>query len=166
MLITASLFAVYIVLGMLSAKLRSSGHDPPHPSFRHSWRALLSLGVRLRHYDDRHHRPADADRRSVQKNGVMLVDFAIERRWAAMSPRAAIEEAAILRFRPILMTTLAAVFVTMPIAVGVSAGFDCVAPWRRCRRQIARFATLDALHDASDVSLHGAVAQFDRPKCP
>ena len=47
----------------------------------------------------------------VKKNGIMMVDFALEaQRNQGMSPREAIHRAALLRFRPILMTTLAALF--------------------------------------------------------
>jgi multidrug efflux pump subunit AcrB len=126
-LIAAALFAVYIVLGML------------YESFVHPVTILLTLpsasvgalfflwlfgfeltmiaiigllmliGI-------------------VKKNGIMLVDFAVERVKAGMSPREAIEEAALLRFRPILMTTMAAVFVTLPIALGAGAGADLRQP--------------------------------------
>ncbi|MEF3366657.1 efflux RND transporter permease subunit [Methylocystis sp. 9N] len=65
----------------------------------------------------------------VKKNAIMMIDFAIERtRGGHMRPEEAIHEAAILRFRPILMTTMAAVFVTLPLAVGIGAGADLRQP--------------------------------------
>jgi hydrophobe/amphiphile efflux-1 (HAE1) family protein len=65
----------------------------------------------------------------VKKNAIMMVDFAIERvRLQHASPEKAIYDAAILRFRPIMMTTMAAVFVTLPIALGIGAGADLRQP--------------------------------------
>ena len=46
----------------------------------------------------------------VKKNAIMMIDFAIERRRVGLSAEAAIREAALLRFRPIMMTTFAAIF--------------------------------------------------------
>ncbi|HAO40225.1 MAG TPA: acriflavine resistance protein B, partial [Afipia sp.] len=58
----------------------------------------------------------------VKKNAIMMVDFAIERRSAGLSAEHAIREAALMRFRPIMMTTFAAIFGTLPIALGAGAG--------------------------------------------
>jgi HAE1 family hydrophobic/amphiphilic exporter-1 len=57
----------------------------------------------------------------VKKNGIMIVDFAIQRRQAGEDPVKAIHDASLDRFRPILMTTLAAVFGALPIALGFGA---------------------------------------------
>lgn len=57
----------------------------------------------------------------VKKNGIMIVDFAIQRRALGESPSQAIHDASLDRFRPILMTTLAAVFGALPIALGFGA---------------------------------------------
>ncbi|MCQ3942402.1 MAG: acriflavine resistance protein B, partial [Alphaproteobacteria bacterium] len=54
----------------------------------------------------------------VKKNAIMMIDFAIERRRVGLSAEAAIREAALLRFRPIMMTTFAAIFGALPIALG------------------------------------------------
>jgi multidrug efflux pump subunit AcrB len=128
LLITAALFAVYIVLGIL------------YESFVHPLTILLTLpsasfgalfflsvfgfdltmmaiigllmliGI-------------------VKKNAIMMIDFAIERlRVEHMPPEQAIHEAAVLRFRPIMMTTMSALFVTLPIAVGFGAGSDLRQP--------------------------------------
>ena len=64
----------------------------------------------------------------VKKNAIMMVDFAIERRRVGIGPEAAIREAALLRFRPIMMTTFAAIFGTLPIAIGTGAGAELRQP--------------------------------------
>jgi len=58
----------------------------------------------------------------VKKNAIMMVDFALEaQRTRGLLPRAAIFEACLLRFRPIMMTTFAALAGTLPIALGWGA---------------------------------------------
>jgi len=64
----------------------------------------------------------------VKKNAIMMIDFAIERRRVGLSAEAAIREAAMLRFRPIMMTTFAAIFGTLPIALGTGAGAELRQP--------------------------------------
>jgi HAE1 family hydrophobic/amphiphilic exporter-1 len=64
----------------------------------------------------------------VKKNAIMMIDFAIERRRHGMEPLEAIREAALLRFRPIMMTTLAAIFGSLPIALGAGAGSELRRP--------------------------------------
>ncbi|MGA8968024.1 MAG: efflux RND transporter permease subunit [Pseudolabrys sp.] len=64
----------------------------------------------------------------VKKNAIMMIDFAIERRRVGLSAEAAIREAAVLRFRPIMMTTFAAIFGTLPIALGTGAGAELRQP--------------------------------------
>ncbi len=64
----------------------------------------------------------------VKKNAIMMIDFAIERRRVGLSAEAAIREAASLRFRPIMMTTFAAIFGTLPIALGTGAGAELRQP--------------------------------------
>ena len=65
----------------------------------------------------------------VKKNAIMMIDFAIEaERDLGMSPRDAIVEAARVRFRPITMTTLAALMGTLPIAIGFGAGAESLQP--------------------------------------
>ncbi len=64
----------------------------------------------------------------VKKNAIMMIDFAIERRRVGLSAEAAIREAASLRFRPIMMTTFAAIFGTLPIAIGTGAGAELRQP--------------------------------------
>lgn len=65
----------------------------------------------------------------VKKNGIMMVDFALQmQRERDMSPRDAILEACLVRFRPIMMTTMAAIFATLPIAMGLGAGAETRRP--------------------------------------
>jgi HAE1 family hydrophobic/amphiphilic exporter-1 len=65
----------------------------------------------------------------VKKNAIMMIDFAIEaERTEGMTPAAAIVEAARVRFRPIMMTTMAALMGTLPIAVGYGAGAESRQP--------------------------------------
>jgi HAE1 family hydrophobic/amphiphilic exporter-1 len=64
----------------------------------------------------------------VKKNGIMMVDFAIEAQRAGRSPRDAIEEACLVRFRPIMMTTMAALVGTIPVALGWGAGAESRRP--------------------------------------
>ncbi len=58
----------------------------------------------------------------VKKNGILVVDFALQQMDAGKSPQEAVEEACIERFRPIIMTTLAAVMGAIPLAIGWGAG--------------------------------------------
>ena len=65
----------------------------------------------------------------VKKNAIMMIDFALQaERIAGKSPREAIHEACLLRFRPIMMTTFAALFGAMPIALGHGAGSELRRP--------------------------------------
>jgi len=64
----------------------------------------------------------------VKKNAIMMIDFAIERRRVGIGAEAAIREACVLRFRPIMMTTFAAIFGALPIALGTGAGAELRQP--------------------------------------
>ncbi len=65
----------------------------------------------------------------VKKNAIMMIDFALDaQRNQGMTPTMAIREACILRFRPILMTTLAALMGALPIALGLGAGAELRQP--------------------------------------
>ena len=65
----------------------------------------------------------------VKKNGIMMVDFAVEaQRVHNKTPREAIHEACLVRFRPIMMTTMAALVGTLPIALGLGAGAESRRP--------------------------------------
>jgi HAE1 family hydrophobic/amphiphilic exporter-1 len=65
----------------------------------------------------------------VKKNAIMMVDFAIDtQRNHGETPERAIHQACLLRFRPIMMTTMAAIMGTLPIALGLGAGAELRAP--------------------------------------
>jgi len=65
----------------------------------------------------------------VKKNAIMMIDFALSReRGENVPPETAIFEAAIIRFRPIMMTTMAALMGTLPIAIGLGAGGETRRP--------------------------------------
>lgn len=65
----------------------------------------------------------------VKKNAIMMIDFALEaQRNEGMSPLAAIHRGCLVRFRPIMMTTMAALMGTLPIAIGFGAGAESRRP--------------------------------------
>jgi HAE1 family hydrophobic/amphiphilic exporter-1 len=65
----------------------------------------------------------------VKKNAIMMIDFALDaQRSRGMAAPAAIREACVLRFRPIMMTTLAALMGALPIAIGLGAGAELRQP--------------------------------------
>jgi hydrophobe/amphiphile efflux-1 (HAE1) family protein len=64
----------------------------------------------------------------VKKNGIMLVDFAINRERAGLSPREAIRQACLLRFRPIMMTTMTALLSGLPLMFGHGSGSELRQP--------------------------------------
>jgi HAE1 family hydrophobic/amphiphilic exporter-1 len=65
----------------------------------------------------------------VKKNAIMMIDFALDaQRHEGMTPAAAIREACLMRFRPIMMTTLAALMGALPIALGIGAGAELRQP--------------------------------------
>jgi hydrophobe/amphiphile efflux-1 (HAE1) family protein len=128
LLLGAALVAVYVVLGMLyeslihpitiistlpSAGLGAllalilTGYDLSLVSFIG---VILLMGI-------------------VKKNGIMMVDFALDaEREEGLKPEEAIYKACIIRFRPIMMTTLAAMFGAVPLAVGMGEGSELRKP--------------------------------------
>ena len=65
----------------------------------------------------------------VKKNAIMMIDFALEaERYGGKSPREAIYQACLLRFRPIMMTTMAALFGGLPLALGTGVGSELRKP--------------------------------------
>ncbi len=65
----------------------------------------------------------------VKKNAIMMIDFALAaERHQGLSPRDAIYQACLLRFRPIMMTTLAALFGALPLAIGFGDGAELRRP--------------------------------------
>jgi multidrug efflux pump subunit AcrB len=127
-LIAAALLAVYVVLGMLYESLihpvtiistlpsagvgallalMVSGFDLSLVSFIG---IILLMGI-------------------VKKNAIMMIDFALEaERHEGLSPRDAVYKACVIRFRPIMMTTMAALFGSIPLAVGLGTGSELRRP--------------------------------------
>lgn len=68
----------------------------------------------------------------VKKNAIMMIDFAIEAREEGLGSEAAILKACKIRFRPIMMTTVAAFMATLPIALGLGAGSESRRPLGLC----------------------------------
>jgi multidrug efflux pump len=65
----------------------------------------------------------------VKKNAIMMIDFALEaERKEGKAPEEAIYEACLLRFRPIMMTTMAALFGALPLALGTGVGSELRQP--------------------------------------
>jgi multidrug efflux pump len=127
-LILAALVAVYIVLGVL---YESFIHPITILSTLPSAGVGALLALRLFHQD------LDVIAiigiilliGIVKKNGIMIVDFALDaERNRGMSPEEAIFEASLLRFRPILMTTLCALFAGIPLAFGSGIGSELRRP--------------------------------------
>jgi multidrug efflux pump len=89
----------------------------------------------------------------VKKNAIMMIDFALDaERGQGMAPREAIYQACLLRFRPILMTTMAALLGALPLMLGTGVGAELRQPlgiamvgWP------ARQPVADAVHDAGDL---------------
>ena len=66
----------------------------------------------------------------VKKNAIMMIDFALEaERDEGKSPRDAIYQACLLRFRPIMMTTMAALLGALPLALGPASARSCAGRW-------------------------------------
>jgi HAE1 family hydrophobic/amphiphilic exporter-1 len=64
----------------------------------------------------------------VKKNAIMMIDFAVEAERQGKTPTEAIYQGCLLRFRPIMMTTMAALMGTLPIALGLGAGGEARKP--------------------------------------
>ncbi len=64
----------------------------------------------------------------VKKNAIMMIDFALEAQRHGLTPDRAVFQGALIRFRPIMMTTMAALVGTLPIAAGYGAGGDARQP--------------------------------------
>ncbi len=91
----------------------------------------------------------------VKKNAIMMIDFALQaERLEGKSPQEAIHQACLLRFRPIMMTTFAALFGAMPIAFGQGGGSELRQPLGvAIIGGPAGLAVADPLHDPGHLSL-------------
>ena len=93
----------------------------------------------------------------VKKNAIMMIDFALEaERKEGKTPDEAIYQACLLRFRPIMMTTMAALLGALPLALGPGRIGAAPAAGHRDRRRTDRQPDADAVHDAGRLSLHGS----------
>ena len=99
----------------------------------------------------------------VKKNAIMMIDFALERERQGKTPLDAIHEAALLRFRPIMMTTAAALLGAVPLAFGTGHGFGTAASaGRRDCRRLDGQPDADDLHHARRVSVPRSLADMAR----
>ena len=90
----------------------------------------------------------------VKKNAIMMIDFALDAQRAGQPAAEAIFQGCLLRFRPIMMTTMAALMATLPIAIGVGAGSRRPSLARPGRgRRPHPLAAADALHHAGHLPL-------------
>ncbi len=94
----------------------------------------------------------------VKKNGIMIVDFALQRLDEGLDRRAAIHEASVERFRPIMMTTLAALMGAVPLALGYGADGSSRRRWAGDRGRTGGFAAHHAVRHAGDLPVAGMVA--------
>ena len=128
MLLLTALIAVYIVLGMLYESLI-------HPITILSTLPSAGLGALLAMYITNN----ELDLVSmigiilligiVKKNAIMMVDFALDaERKEGLAPEESIYQACLVRFRPIMMTTLAAMFGALPLAIGMGVGSELRKP--------------------------------------
>lgn len=126
-LIAAALLVVYIVLGML------------YENLRHPWTilstipsaaagAMLALWITGTEFSIVALIGIILLIGIVKKNAIMVVDFAVEARARGASPEEAIREACLRRYRPIMMTTMAALLGALPMAFGSGVGFELRAP--------------------------------------
>src|SRR6202045_2273264 len=128
LLVAAAILVVYIVLGML---YESYIHPITILSALPSAGVGALLALMLMHYDLSVIAMVGVVLLIgiVKKNAIMMIDFALQaERLEGKSPREAIHQACLLRFRPIMMTTFAALFGAMPIAFGQGAGSELRRP--------------------------------------
>src|SRR5215469_5600844 len=128
LLVAAAILVVYIVLGML---YESYIHPITILSALPSAGVGALLALMLLHYDLSVIAMIGVILLIgiVKKNAIMMIDFALQaERLEGKSPLEAIHQACLLRFRPIMMTTFAALFGSLPIALGQGAGSELRRP--------------------------------------
>jgi AcrB/AcrD/AcrF family protein len=89
----------------------------------------------------------------VKKNAIMMVDFALDaERREGLAPEQSIYQACLVRFRPIIMTTLAAMFGALPLAIGMGIGSELRKPLGvAIVGGLIRVTDTHALHNAGDL---------------
>jgi HAE1 family hydrophobic/amphiphilic exporter-1 len=103
----------------------------------------------------------------VKKNATMMIDFALEAQHTeGKEAEQAIFERCLIRFRPIMMTTMAALMETLPIVLGAAAGSDRAAAGGGGRGRIGFFPAHDSLHHAGDLYVLGTGTTCRRPHKP
>ena len=106
----------------------------------------------------------------VKKNAIMMIDFALDaERNEGMPPREAIYQACLLRFRPIMMTTMAAILGALPLMLGTGAGSELRQPLGIAIVGGLGQPIADAVHDAGDLPLFrpaSAAPERRRPANP
>jgi len=109
----------------------------------------------------------------VKKNAIMMIDFALDaERSEGKSPREAIHQACLLRFRPILMTTLAALFAALPLMLGTGVGSELRQPLGLTMvgglivSQVLTLFTTPVIYLAFDRLARGARARLEPPEQP
>ena len=121
-LILAALVTVYIVLGVLYESYI-------HPITILSTLPSAGVGALLALYITKNDFSVIALIGIVKKNGIMMIDFALDaERHQGMQPEEAIYQACLLRFRPIMMTTMAALLGGLPLALGSGVGSELRRP--------------------------------------
>ncbi len=127
LLLLGAIFAVYIVLGMLYESL-------VHPVTILSTLPSAGVGALLALVLTGTELSIVADMALVlliglvMKNAIMMIDFALARQRHGMEAREAIREACIVRFRPIMMTTMVAILAALPLAIGIGTGAELRRP--------------------------------------
>jgi len=128
LLLLAAVLAIYIVLGMLYESL-------VHPLTILSTLPSAGVGALLAMLVTGFELSLVADigiillMGIVKKNAIMMIDFALDaERRLGLKPEEAIYQACVVRFRPIMMTTLAALFGAIPLAVGMGTGSELRQP--------------------------------------
>jgi multidrug efflux pump len=127
LMLLGAIFAVYAVLGMLYENLI-------HPVTILSTLPSAGVGALLALVVTDTNLSIVADMALVlliglvMKNAIMMIDFALARQRNGMAPREAIRDACLVRFRPIMMTTMVAILAALPLAIGIGTGASLRRP--------------------------------------